>query len=218
MRRGDSREIQKKAEFFAFYVHSPDPKQRQMAWDVGLELYEYFQPLIKKIVLSKTNKLNIDSEVWTSTIKREGIEDMLSEGKVRFFEGLYHYDPSSGVYFCHYIKQKIQYGVFNSLRKQKAFDHSIRTFSVPTFELDRVMEEPEEEEEYKPTTLHLALRVAWNSLNKKQQNVLDLTLFREYTLREAGQKMGLHFTTVRGIKKKSLNQMKKILRKFVATS
>lgn len=229
-------EIQRKAEWFVEHHNSLNEEERLKAWEIGLELYEQFQPLIKATLFGGTNKMNVDYEVWTTTIRREGKEDMMSEGKVQFFEALCEYDPSSGVYFVHYIKSKIQYGIFNYLRNGSSFDHALqardsfeelfgnqdKNSECPSFcrkKQDPSWVAPDFVEgmfgEHKPTNKHLALRVAWNSLSQKQKEVLDLTLLKNYTLREAGRELGIHFTTVRGIRNDALKKMEKIMKKFL---
>lgn len=233
-------EIQEKAEWFVGHVCSEDEEERQRAWEVGQELYEQFLPLIKSSLFSSRNKMNVEQSVWSSTIDREGHEDMLSEGKVQFFEALYEYDPSSGVYFVHYIKNKIQYGIFNYLRNGSSFDNALQSKDslddiLSTDPEDGVggngawklycrlmQEQPDQLEtelfnEHRYSATNNAIRVAWNGLNQRQKRVLDLLIHKNYTLREAGRELGIHFTTVRGIKNNALKKMEKVIKKVYQT-
>jgi RNA polymerase sigma factor (sigma-70 family) len=224
-------ELQELAEAFVGFYHT---EEKEQAWEIGNKLYWHFEPLIKDLLFGRKNKMNVEKSVWTSTIEREGAEDMLSEGKVQFFELLAKYDPSSGVQFGVYIKRKLEFGIFNYLRNGSSFDNAMK--ATESFEL--FMEEDFDEnnhsyskaqfykliregksvedelfEEVKMSNLNLALRVAWNGLNDRQRKVLDMIINREYTLREAGAELGVHHTTVREIKNTALEKMKKIIKK-----
>lgn len=230
-------EIQRLAEFFVSNYQSEDPDLKDQAWEIGVELYNRFLPLIKAILFGSINKIRVDPTVWATTINREGEEDMLSEAKVQFFEALTQYDPGGGVWFVHYIKTKLQFGIFNYLRNNQCFDHSIQTQDS----LDLIMSQDFEDmpnknglrlyskhlmdhsenleekilEEPSYSALGNALRVAWNSLTEKQKKVVELVIFKNYTLREASRELGHHFTTIRGIKNSALRKMEKILKKFI---
>jgi RNA polymerase sigma factor (sigma-70 family) len=167
--------------------------------------------------------MKVEGGVWTATIDREGHEDMMSEGKVIFFEALHKYDPSSEVPFTAFIKSQVQFGVFNYLRGGSCFQNAIQVSnSLDEIILDGY--EPESIDDVESLVFtddnvsnsrQLALKVAWNSLNQKQKDVLDLVIHREYTLREAGAELGIHFTTVREIKANALKKMEKILKKVL---
>jgi RNA polymerase sigma factor (sigma-70 family) len=220
-------EIQSKVEQFLANYQSEDELVKEEAWLIGQELFDQFYPLVLGILFGKRGRIQVDSSVWNKTIKKEGSEDMISEAKVQFFEALCDYDPESGVYFPYYIQRKLQYGVFNTLRKN-GFDHALREISLDEYlatatpvtgTKGRVLREITKQSRGVEDILFpdapvnsLLLRVAWNSLSKKQKDVLDLTLQRNYTLREAGETLGIHFTTVRGIRKRSLSKMKKIIK------
>lgn len=227
-------ELQDLAETFVGFFHTDE---KEKAWEIGNKLYWHFEPLIKDLLFGRKNKMNVEKSVWTSTIEREGAEDMLSEGKVQFFELLTEYDPSSGVQFGVYIKRKLEFGIFNYLRNGSSFDNAIQTQDS----LDELLKDNFSELEningearklllkyidensqdidselltdVKVSNKHLALRVAWNGLNDRQRQAIDLVVHREYTLREAGAEMGVHHTTVREIKNNAFKKMEKIINK-----
>lgn len=232
-------QIQELAETFVGYFNT---EEKEKAWEIGEKLYFHFQPLVKDLLFGKKNKMGVEKGVWTSTLEREGFEDMLSEGKVQFFELLTEYDPSSGVYFAVYTKRKLEYGIFNYLRNGSSFDNAMKAQDS----LDELMDhnyfmggnesqgrvggsvqfskylsenapriESELFEEIQTSNKLIALKVAWNSLNDRQKRVLDLVINREYTLREAGAEMGVHFTTIREIRNTALEKMKKIIKKVM---
>lgn len=230
-------ELQVLAEAFVGFFNT---EEKEKAWEIGDKLYWHFEPLIKDLLFGRRNKMNVEKTVWTATIEREGAEDMFSEGKVQFFEALTEYDPSAGVYFAVYIKRKLEFGIFNYLRNGSSFDNAIQTqdsldklledafdpASSSTFVgsregmlfsqyLKENSKNVEDEifQDTQTSNLKLALRVAWNDLNDRQKQVLDLLINREYTLREAGAEMGIHHTTVREIKLTTLKKMKKIIKK-----
>lgn len=228
-------QLQELAETFVGYYN--DPEKAEECWAIGEKMYWHFQPLIKDLLFGRKNKMGVDKTVWTSTIEREGAEDMLSEGKVQFFELLCEYDPSSGVHFGVYIKRKLEFGIFNYLRNGSRFDNAIQTRDS----LDELLREGYEDlnpsregalfskylkensitvegevfTENNVTNKHLALRVAWNSLNERQKHVIDLLIHKEYTLREAGAEMGVHHTTVREIKNTAFKKMEKLIKDFI---
>jgi RNA polymerase sigma factor (sigma-70 family) len=212
-------QIQEMSEEFVGYMNSEDELTKVQAWEIGQKLHWHFSPLIKNTIFGSRNKMKVDGGVWQSTIDREGHDDMLSEGKVIFFEALHKYDPSSGVPFVGFIKSQIQYGVFNYLRDSNSLQDTVHSGGS----LDEIMEngfDPkgadgvDMEDESTKNTLKLALRVAWNDLSQKQKDVLELMINKEYTLREAGKELGIHHTTVWEIRKGALNKMKKILKSF----
>jgi RNA polymerase sigma factor (sigma-70 family) len=212
-------EIQEMAEEFVGYMNSDDELTKIEAWEIGQKLHWHFSPLIKNTIFGSRNKMKVEGGVWQSTIDREGHEDMLSEGKVIFFEALHKYDPSSGVPFVGFIKSQIQYGVFNYLRDSNSLQDTVNSGGS----LDEIMEngfDPKSDEvigadeEGTRNNRQLALRVAWNSLNQRQKNVLDLVINREYTLREAGKELGVHHTTIWEIRKVALAKMQKIIKNF----
>ncbi|MGG1219373.1 sigma-70 family RNA polymerase sigma factor [Priestia endophytica] len=229
-------QVQELAETFVAYFHREDKEE---AWNIGNRLYWHFKPLIKDLLFGRKNKMNVEKTVWTSTIDREGREDMLSEGKVQFFELLTEYDPSSGVHFGVYIKRKLEFGIFNYLRNNSSFDNAIQTqdsldellkdnFSeVDGMDTEarkllmKYMDENSQDielgllDEVQISNKHLALRVAWNSLNERQKEAVDLIVNKEYTLREAGSEMGIHHTTVREIKNTAFKKMEKIINKIL---
>lgn len=225
-------QVQELAETFVGYFNT---EEKEKAWEIGDKLHFHFQPLIKDLLFGKKNKMGVEKGVWTSTLEREGFEDMLSEGKVQFFELLTEYDPSSGVYFAVYVKRKLEFGIFNYLRNGSSFDNAMKaTDSLDLFmELDKMDNYPQglrefykviregtsiEDEVFKEVQTSnklIALKVAWNSLNDRQKKVLDLVINREYTLREAGAEMGVHFTTIREIRNTALEKMKKIIKKVM---
>jgi RNA polymerase sigma factor (sigma-70 family) len=229
-------QVQELAEAFVGFYHT---EEKQQAWEIGNKLYWHFEPLIKDLLFGRRNKMNVDKTVWTSTIEREGAEDMLSEGKVQFFELLTEYDPSSGVHFGIYIKRKLEFGIFNYLRDNSSFDNAIQTqdsldelLKDNFSEVDSIDSEarkllmkyvnensPEVDLELlndvQVSNKHLALRVAWNSLNERQKKAIDLVVNKEYTLREAGAEMGIHYTTLREIKNTAFKKMEKIINKIL---
>lgn len=229
-------QVQEIAETFVAYYHT---EEKEQAWEVGNKLYWHFKPLIKDLLFGRRNKMNVDKTVWTSTIEREGAEDMLSEGKVQFFELLTEYDPSSGVQFGVYIKRKLEFGIFNYLRDNSSFDNAIQTQdSLDELLKDNFSEVDSIDTEARKLLMrymndnsqdidleilgdvpmnnkHLALRVAWNSLNERQKKAVDLIINREYTLREAGAEMGIDHTTAREIKNTALKKMEKIINKIL---
>lgn len=232
-----NKELQELAEAFVGFYNSEEDKEQ--AWQIGHRLYWHFEPLIKSLLFGHKNRMNVERSVWTSTLEREGFEDMLSEGKVQFFELLAKYDPSSGVHFAHYIKKKLEYGIFNYLRNNSSFDNAIQTQDS----LDELLKDTYTDDDYvkggarnllmeyiesnsesldsslleeiKVDNKHLALRVAWNSLSERQKQVVDLLVHKEYTLREAGAELGVHFTTVREIRNNSFEKMQKIIEKVM---
>lgn len=227
-------EVQELAEAFVGFFNTDE---KEKAWKIGNKLYWHFEPLVKDLLFGRRNKMNVEKTVWTNTIEREGKEDMLSEGKVQFFELLTEYDPSSAVQFGVYIKRKLEFGIFNYLRNGSSFDNAIQTQDsldellkdnfndLETVNgearklLMKYIDEKSQEidsamlDEVQVSNLNLALRVAWNSLNERQREVLELLIQREYTLREAGAELGVHFTTVREIKNTALEKMKRIIKK-----
>lgn len=228
--------MQELAEAFVGFYHT---EEKQQAWEIGNKLYWHFEPLIKDLLFGRKNKMNVEKTVWTSTIEREGKEDMLSEGKVQFFELLTEYDPSSGVHFGIYIKRKLEFGIFNYLRDNSSFDNAIQTQDsldellkdnfneVDSIDsearklLMKYMDENSPDidlellDEVQVNNKHLALRVAWNALNERQKKAIDLIVNKEYTLREAGAEMGIHYTTIREIKNTAFRKMEKIINKIL---
>lgn len=211
----------------------------ESGWVIALELYESYTSLIKSTI-KNPKKVKVEKGVWDSTMEREGWEDMLAEGRVQFYEALLQFDPDDGTYFPHYIKSKLNYGIFNYLRNGQVFDKTIKETDSfeEKFEEDRdqwqgrmqkslyteVLKNNNNietdidysfmEEEYQPTSKELLVKVAWNSLNERQKKVLELTINREYTLREAGNELDVHFTTIRETKNNALKKMKKVIKKY----
>jgi hypothetical protein len=58
-------------------MRSEDKTEQEKGWEIGLELYEAYEPVIRKKHL-KNQKVKVDIEVWDKTIKNEGWEDLLA--------------------------------------------------------------------------------------------------------------------------------------------
>jgi len=230
---------QELVELFIEHYHSHNEEEKEQAWKIAQDLYSIYEPMIKEILINPRRglrKFNIHNDMWANTVDKEGFEDMLQEGRTQFYEALCDYDPSSEVYFSHYIEKKLGYGIFNYLRNGQKFDDMLQStesfdvlfaegtdctapFNALKHEGIYVLGiETDLFDENTLTNKDLALRVAWNSLSDKQRNVLELVINRDYTLREAGYELGLHFTTVREIRNTALEKMKKVLKKFYETA
>ncbi|WLR49569.1 sigma-70 family RNA polymerase sigma factor (plasmid) [Halobacillus litoralis] len=222
-------------------MQSDDPDEQLEGWEKADELYNKHEAFIKSTILNP-KKIKVDLGVWDSTVDKVGWDELEGEARVQFFEALHKFDPDNGTYFPHFIKSKLQYGIFNYLRDNSKFDDAIK--ATESFEdlLDEnrdehggaiskalytdVMAEGQQfqkdidskllEEAKTSSNKELAVRVAWNSLSDKHKNVLEMIVNKEYTLREAGKELGVHFTTVRDIKNTALKKMEKLVKKFAS--
>lgn len=222
-------EMHEKAVRGVYLLHSGSEEEKLEGWEICLELYWHFEPTIKNM-LNNPRQIKVEPTLWENTVFNEGYEELLAECRVQFYELLYQFDPTKKVYFIHYMNIKLAYGVFNYLKKGQSFDRTIKDDSFDygqegykgesgdrssknkLQDLQRVECEMVFPVEQKKSKKELRVNAVWETLTPKQKIVVDLTIYRNYTLREAGTELNMHYANVRKSKNRALIKMKKELR------
>ncbi|TCS81252.1 RNA polymerase sigma factor [Tepidibacillus fermentans] len=131
-------------------------------------------------------------------------EDTLQEARLAFILAVKYYDPSYGVFFGHYIKQRIWQHLFSLMKKEQKWNHVI-FFEGWQGEGHRILVD------------HIDLEFTiWKEqlaslLSEREKQLFELHWIQGYSISEIADRYKISINTVKTWKKRAVKKLAKFL-------
>ncbi len=203
-------------------IYEPDSKKEKRLQDQNL-LYEKISDLVSH---AKAGSQNASEELLDrlrplihATVKRHHTqsgpewEDLLQSAALSLLEGLRNYDEGRTVPFLAYIKNKLNFDIYNLCRKERNLAaRRIYTDKADAEPLDWLADESADiEENLLNKELNMAIREALMELEPKYREIVILHCFNKLTLKECAKRMGISYKTAQRYKAKSFERLAGLL-------
>jgi RNA polymerase sporulation-specific sigma factor len=142
------------------------------------------------------------------------IEDLAQEGYIIILQSLKDYDEKRNIHFLQYIKIKLYYYYKNYSKKHLHYNY--KTLSIGKLrekgnelksnnlsQLDIIIKKEERDLLYK----------CLNKITNKEQEVLRLFYFQQYSIQEISQELNLKYRAVINIKSNAIKKLRKMMEK-----
>ena len=174
-------------------------KAKEGSKEAAEELLSRFKPLI-----FATIKRHYTGSDW---------EDMLQSAKLSLLEGIKAYDAQKGIPFPAYIKNKLNFDIYNLCRKNR----NILSYQITVnneeqdplnwLEDERIDIQKQLIRKEEITSLHTAL----TKLEHKHREVIVLHFFKNVTLKEIAKEMNISYKTAQRYKARGLERLAELL-------
>lgn len=168
----------------------------------------------QEILLKRLNPLIYNNIYKYYSPSNPLTEDLLHEGYIIILQSLKDYDIKRNVHFLHYVKIRLYYFYKNYYKK--SITHS--TLSIE--DLDRrgkelkcnnieqitaIILEEEKNELYKFI----------NTLSQKEQQILNLFYFQQFSIKQISDKLNLKYRSVINVKSNAVKKLRKMMTKLM---
>lgn len=139
-------------------------------------------------------------------------EDMVQEGYIIVLQSLKDYDKKRNVHFLHYVKTRLYYFYKNFYKSNTKYNPlSIEYLnkmgkelnSKDISQIDVIILKEETEKLYK----------CINELSKKEQRILRLFYFEQYSIQEISKELNIKYRAVINIKSNTIKKLRRMMKK-----